>query len=197
MSAYRASGVALALLLAPAALARAESPTIEHSAIKCLVAGKYRKMPARFAPEDVAQPRVYFRPEGVPSWYYVEMKPEAPLGHVGVLPKATKKLVGKHIDYYVEAASRDFDTGRTPEYNPLVVAKDSECGNDPVVALYSSEPPAAVFPTVPEGFRSVGESGAEPCWRWSVAEPRPEARRSCSARETTKSTRPRPHSRPR
>lgn len=156
MPALRSCGVAVAVLFAHAGLARAEGPTIEHSAIKCLVAGKYRKMPARFAPPEVAQPRVYFRPEGVPSWYYVEMKPEAPLGHVGVLPKPTKKLVGQHVEYYVEAASRDFDTGRTPEYDPIVVSKDSECSNDPVPAFYAKEPPSAVFPSVPEGFAIGG-----------------------------------------
>ena len=160
MPALRLSGLVVALLLAQAGLARAEGPTIEHSAIKCLVEGKYRKMPARFAPPEVAQPRVYFRPEGVPSWYYVEMKPETPLGHVGVLPKPTKKLVGKHIEYYVEAASKDFDTGRTPEYDPIVVAKDSDCSNDPVVALYSNEPPSAVFPSVAPRWRS--SAGASP-----------------------------------
>src|SRR5262245_50677209 len=156
MPSLRSSALAIVLLLAPSGLARAEGPTIEHSAIKCLVAGKYRKMPARFAPPEVAQPRVYFRPEGVPSWYYVEMKPEAALGHVGVLPKPTKKLVGQHIEYYLEAASKDFDTGRTPEYDPIVVAKDSECSNDPVLALYSKDPPSAVFPSVPEGFAIAG-----------------------------------------
>src|SRR5262245_37827883 len=156
MPALRPYGVAIALLLAPAALARAEGPTIEHSAIKCLVVGKYRKVPAKFAPPEVAQPRVYFRPEGVPSWYYVEMKPEAALGQVGVFPKPTKKLVGQHIEYYVEAASRDFDTGRTPEYDPLVVAKDSECRNDPVPALYAKNPPDAVFPSLPDGFALGG-----------------------------------------
>ena len=105
MSASRSAAVAAAALVALATAAHAEGPAIDHSEIKCLVAGKYRKMPAKFSPADVAQPRVYFRPEGVPSWYYVEMKPEDPLGHVGVLPKPTKKLVKKHIEYYVEAAS--------------------------------------------------------------------------------------------
>ncbi len=155
MPSLRSSALAI-VLLATAGLARAEGPTIEHSAIKCIVVGKYRKMPAKFAPPEVAQPRVYFRPEGIPSWYYVEMKPEAPLGHVGVLPKPTKKLVGQHIEYYVEAASKDFDTGRTPEYEPIVVAKDSDCSNDPVIALYSKQPPSAVFPSVPEGFAVGG-----------------------------------------
>jgi PKD repeat protein len=151
--------VAAAALCALAGAARAEGPAIDHSEIKCLVAGKYRKMPAKFSPADVAQPRVYFRPEGVPSWYYVEMKPEDPLGHVGVLPKPTKKLVKKHIEYYVEAASKDFDTGRTPEYAPIVVAKEGECDRDPLVPLYSKNPPSAVFPSLPEGFALGGAAG--------------------------------------
>jgi PKD repeat protein len=152
-------------LLAAAALAclagplHAASPVIDHSEIKCLVVGKYRKMPAKFAPADVAQPRVYFRPEGVPSWYYVEMKPEDPLGHVGVLPKPTKALLRKHIEYYVEAASRDFDTGRTPEYAPIVVEKDGECDRDLVPPLYAKNPPSAVFPSMPQGF-AIGGAAA-------------------------------------
>ena len=132
---------------------------IDHAEIKCLVVGKYRKMPAKFSPADVAQPRVYFRPEGVPSWYYVEMKPEAPLGHVGVLPKPTKQLVKKHIEYYVEAASKDFDSGRTPEYAPIVVAKDGDCDRDPLVPLYAKNGPSAVFPSLPQGFAMGGAAG--------------------------------------
>jgi PKD repeat protein len=159
MSASRRAAVTAAALVVLAVAARAEGPAIDHSEIKCLVAGKYRKMPAKFSPAEVAQPRVYFRPEGVPSWYYVEMKPEAPLGHVGVLPRPTKKLIKKHIEYYVEAASRDFDTGRTPEYAPIVVAKDSECDRDPLVPLYSKNPPAAVFPALPDGFALGGSAG--------------------------------------
>lgn len=159
MARARLVGVAVTAVLAAAA-ARAESPAIEHSEIKCLVAGKYRKMPAKFTPPEVAQPRVYFRPEGVPSWYYVEMKPDVALGQVGILPKPTNKMIQKHVEYYVEAASRDFDTGRTPEYAPIVVAKESECKNEPVVALYSKEPPSAVFPSVPEGFATGAAVGA-------------------------------------
>jgi PKD repeat protein len=157
--AWRRAALAAAALVALAVAARAEGPAIDHSEIKCLVAGKYRKMPAKFSPGDVAQPRVYFRPEGVPSWYYVEMKPEAPLGHVGVLPKPTKKLVKKHIEYYVEAASKDFDTGRTPEYAPIVVEKDGECDRDLVPPIYSKNPPSAVFPSLPQGFALGGAAG--------------------------------------
>jgi hypothetical protein len=148
-----------AAVLACCAELRAQSPVIDHSEIKCLVVGKYRKMPAKFQPENVAQPRVYFRPEGVPSWYYVEMKPEAPLGHVGVLPKPTQQLVKKHVEYYVEAASRGFDSGRTPEYAPIVVAKAGDCDRDPLVPLYSKSPPSAVYPSLPQGFAMGGAAG--------------------------------------
>jgi PKD repeat protein len=159
MPVSRPSLLAAAALVSLATAAHAASPAIDHSEIKCLVVGKYRKMPAKFSPADVAQPRVYFRPEGVPSWYYVEMKPEDPLGHVGVLPKPTKKLVKKHIEYYVEAASREFDTGRTPEYAPIVVEKDGDCGRDPLVPLYSKNPPSGVFPSLPQGFAVGGAAG--------------------------------------
>ena len=151
--------LAAVVLASCAATLRAQSPVIDHAEIKCLVVGKYRKMPAKFQPADVAQPRVYFRPEGVPSWYYVEMKPEAPLGHVGVLPKPTEQLVKKHVEYYVEAASKGFDSGRTPEYAPIVVAKEGDCDRDPVVPLYSKSPPSAVFPSLPQGFAMGGAAG--------------------------------------
>jgi hypothetical protein len=72
--------------------------------------GKYPKMNACFTPAaDLARSRVYFRPEGVPSWYYVDMKTDQPC-FTGTLPKPGKKLVGKKIEYYVEAPEQDVRT---------------------------------------------------------------------------------------
>ena len=71
-------------LLAPAA-ARAQGVTIDHQEIGCIVAGKYPKMKACFAPASSAKKaRVYFRPEAVTQWYYVEMASDAPC-QAGVL----------------------------------------------------------------------------------------------------------------
>ena len=143
--------------LLPAAIASAEAPTIEHTAVKCIVAGRYPKLEAAFAPAPVARARSYFRPEGVPSWYYVEMTADAsaPSAYAGVLPRPTKKLVGKTIDYYLEASSAAFDSGRTLEYAPLVVARPEECKEQPIAA-YAAGPPAGVFPNLPEGFALAG-----------------------------------------
>jgi hypothetical protein len=128
---------------------------IEHKAVECIVAGKFPKMSSCFAPSgDVARARVYFRPEGVESWYYVEMKSDAPC-LAGVLPRPRKELVGKHVDYYVQATDRGFNEARTAEYNPLVVDSESECKDKPV-APYLSKASVQVFPGLPAGFAAGG-----------------------------------------
>src|SRR6478672_89844 len=99
----RRRGVALSVMVVvgTAATARPEAVAIDHKAVGCIVVGKYPKMNACFTPAaDLARSRVYFRPEGVASWYYVDMKSDQPC-FAGVLPKPGKKLVGKKIEYYV------------------------------------------------------------------------------------------------
>ena len=150
-------GVALVVALASApAPARAQAGlAIEHNAVECIVAGKYPKMNSCFAPTgDVARARVYFRPEGVESWYYVDMKSDAPCLS-GILPRPRKELVGKHIDYYVQATDKSFNEARTAEYNPLVVNGESECKDKPV-APFLSKASVQVFPGMPAGFAAGG-----------------------------------------
>ena len=122
-------GIALALVLvvSSAVSSRSEAVAIDHKAVGCIVVGKYPKMNACFTPNaDVARSRVYFRPEGVASWYYVDMKSDQPC-FAGTLPKPGKKLVGKKIEYYVEAQDRGFNAARTAEYAPIVVRSAQEC----------------------------------------------------------------------
>jgi hypothetical protein len=150
----------LGLLLVPPVEALAQGVQIDHKAVGCIVAGKFPKMNACFNPaSNVGRARVYFRPEGAPSWYYVEMKSDAPC-HAGVLPKPSKKLIDKKIEYYVEVADRSFNAGRTSEYGPVVVGSESECRKDLPIAPISAAGPAAVFPAVPVGFVSTGAIGA-------------------------------------
>ncbi len=128
---------------------------IDHKAVDCIVAGKFPKMNSCFAPTgDVARARVYFRPEGVESWYYVDMKSDAPC-LAGVLPRPRKELVGKHINYYVQATDKSFNEARTTEYNPLVVNSESECKDKPV-APFLSKASVQVFPGLPAGFAAGG-----------------------------------------
>ena len=147
--------LAIIVALAPAA-ARAQGVEIEHKAVGCIVVGKYPKMNACFTPvANVARSRVYFRPEGVPSWYYVDMKTDQPC-FTGVLPKPGKKLVGKKIEYYVEAQDKTFNPARTAEYDPIVVKSAQECKKNVPVAPFLNNATVAVFPAVPAGFVGGG-----------------------------------------
>jgi len=108
---------------------------------------------------SLARARVYFRPEGVPSWYYVDMKSDQPC-YAGILPRPGKKLVGKKIEYYVEAQDRNFNAGRTAEYAPIVVSSAQECKKEVPVAPFVNNATVAVFPSVPAGFVGAGGLGA-------------------------------------
>lgn len=133
---------------------------IEHKAVECIVAEKFPKMNSCFTPNsDVARARVYFRPEGVQSWYYVEMKSDAPC-MAGILPRPRKDLVGKHVEYYLQVSDRSFNESRTSEYAPVVVGNEQECKDKPI-APFLSKASVEVFPGLPAGF-AAGGLGAVP-----------------------------------
>src|SRR4029077_19784599 len=139
-----------------AATARPEAVAIDHKAVGCIVVGKYPKMNACFSPAaDLARSRVYFRPEGVTSWYYVDMKSEQPC-FTGTLPKPGKKLVGKKIEYYVEAQNKTFEPARTEQFDPIVVKSEQDCKKDVPVAPFLNNATVAVFPSLPAGFVGGG-----------------------------------------
>jgi hypothetical protein len=147
-------GLAVAVLCP--ALALPQSVEIDHKAVGCIVVGKYPKMNACFTPQaNLARARVYFRPEGTPSWYYVEMKSDQPC-FAGTLPKPGKKLVGKKIEYYVEGQDKTFNAGRTAEFGPVVVNSAQECKKDVPVAPFLNNATVAVFPGLPAGFVGGG-----------------------------------------
>ncbi len=59
----------MALIGLGPALAGAQGLQFEHKAVACIVAGKYPKMNACFAPrQNFARGRVYFRAEGTTAW---------------------------------------------------------------------------------------------------------------------------------
>src|SRR5512136_2111833 len=120
------SWAALATLLALASPASAdEALAIQHQAVHCVVAGKFPQLDACIEPASrVARARVYFRAEGGPDWYYVEMKPEAQC-YRGTLPRPKKSL--KRMRYYVAVTDQDFAEARTEEYTASVVANAKSC----------------------------------------------------------------------
>jgi len=152
----RAAVLGCALLSLSPALALAQTVEIDHKAVGCIVVGKYPKMTSCFTPaSSLARARVYFRPEGVPSWYYVDMKSDQPC-YAGILPRPGKKLVGKKIEYYVEAQNKTFEPARTAEFAPMVVKSAQECKKNVPVAPFVNNATVAVFPSVPAGFVGGG-----------------------------------------
>jgi hypothetical protein len=140
-------------------IALSQGLEIDHKAVGCIVVGKYPKMNACFTPAaSIARSRVYFRPEGTPSWYYVDMKSDQPC-FAGTLPKPGKKLVGKHVEYYLEAQNKTFVPSRTAEFAPIVVRSAQECKKNVPIAPFLNNATVAVFPSVPAGFVGAGGIG--------------------------------------
>jgi PKD domain-containing protein len=152
----RSIWVGLILATLTPTIARSQGLEIDHKAVGCIVVGKYPKMNACFTPAaSLAQSRVYFRPEGTPSWYYVNMKSDQPCLS-GTLPKPSKKLVGKKVEYYLEAQNKTFVPSRTAEYAPIVVRSAQECKKNVPIAPFLNNATVAVFPSVPAGFVGGG-----------------------------------------
>src|SRR5262249_50671523 len=100
--------------------------------------------------------RVYFRPEGTPSWYYVDnwgrRMPHAQSTCLQTtLPKAKKSLLNKHVEYYVEAVGKSMGETQSAPYTPLVVTSESECKDKKAAAVLPG-PIGNVLPAVPAGF---------------------------------------------
>jgi hypothetical protein len=142
----------------------AQGINIDHSAVGCVVAGQYPRLSACFDPgRDVARARIYFRADGAPYWYYVEMKPAskaltpvsgAPAGaaasttpaaastpampgsascYEGILPRP--KATIKKLDYYLHVVSKTYVEGRSEEHDPDVVPPGG-CRKDVPVAPF-------------------------------------------------------------
>jgi hypothetical protein len=94
----------------------------------------------------------------VSSWYYVDMKSDQPC-YAGILPRPGKKLVGKKVEYYVEAQDRKFNAARTAEYSPIVVRSAEECKKEAPAAPFLNNATVAVFPSLPAGFVGAGGIG--------------------------------------
>lgn len=147
---------------APAKAAPAEGASsrlgVEHTKIDCFVAGRFPRVDACFSPPtEVARARLYFRPGAAGPWYYVDMT-SASACHAGVLPRPQRSLVGRKVEYYIEATGRRLATVRTPEHSAAVVAAAAECQADMVAATTTAAGTIAVFPNLPAGF-AIGGGG--------------------------------------
>ncbi len=153
---------ALAVLVVSSSSAAAQTLSIDHSAVACVVAEKFPRLEARFVPGDaVAKARVFFQTGNAKHWYAVAMKPEVG-GFSGVLPKPKKSL--NAYRYYIEATDKSLGTSRTAEYTTSVVTGPGGCkgkmmGGGLGSAAVTLEVPAGA-PAVPAGFSSSGLTAA-------------------------------------
>lgn len=135
-------------------LAAAQDAGIEHQPVSCLVAGRFPRLSACVPePDGVANARVYFRAEGTGTWYHVIMSREAGC-FSAALPKPKRDLLGRHVEYYVEADHRRLGSPRTAEYRAVVVPDEGACTG--FVAKLAKAAPKAVFPALPAGFAAGG-----------------------------------------
>ena len=133
---------------------------VDHAQVGCVVARQFPILSARIDPaERVTRARVYFRAQGRPHWYFVEMKLEDGL-FKGTLPRPGKGTA--RIEYYIEAVDTAAASTRTPDYAPPVADSAAECSRATPVAVASgarsvvpvSAPPGA--PPIPVGFEANG-----------------------------------------
>lgn len=146
-------------LLAGARSLSAEELAIDHEALACVVAQAFPRIEARIGPvESVARARVYFRAEGGPAWYFVEMKP-AGSTFSAAIPKPRKSL--KKVNYYIEALDKALRSSRTPDFAPEVAASAGACSRKQAVAAVAGVASVVVgapagAPVVPLGFSASG-----------------------------------------
>jgi hypothetical protein len=74
----------------------------------------------------------------------------------GILPKPTKKLVGKKILYYVAAGDRHFVESRTPDVEADVVTNALQCQKESPAPPDVPNANVTVFPAMPPGFSAGG-----------------------------------------
>jgi len=152
------SAAVLAAVVVPALSAAADTLTIEHSGVGCVVAEKHPRFEARFTPGDaVAKAKVFFQPKDAARWYAVAMKREGPVFH-GVLPKPKKSL--EAFRYYIEVTDQAASTSRTPDQTATVVGSAAECQDKMMAGALGSasialEVPGGA-PAVPAGFAADG-----------------------------------------
>jgi hypothetical protein len=160
----RPGGLILLLWLGVTSTAAGQGLVIEHDGLGCVVAGKYPKLSACIAPRShVARARVYFRGEGTPNWYYVQLTSDMPC-YRGLLPKPKRDL--RRFSYYITATDTAFAETQTGEYVAEVVPDEASCRKGPIAPFLEDASvvatPAAGGAAIPPGFSVAGVAGGFP-----------------------------------
>ncbi len=135
-------------------------PRILHDGLGCIVAGQHAVVEALVEPADeLVTVKVYFRAEIYPAFFFVEAVPGAER-YQAVLPRPTRDTAS--VVYYLEAVDRAFNSFRTEEFHPRVVADAGDCREDETRPAYAQGPvnitvgATATGATLPAGFLPEG-----------------------------------------
>lgn len=157
--------------------ANAQTLTIDHTGVTCMVADRFPRLEASLSPGDeVGRARIHFRPEGGVHWYSVPLAKEG-TAFAGVLPKPLSNLKG--LDYYMEAVGTSLGTTRTKDVHAVVESGPAACKDKAIAkglgsATVSIQGPAGVSgaPLVPAGFSPSGVvAAAEPASSATASSP--------------------------
>jgi PKD domain len=153
----------LLLLPSPSRAQAPGGPRILHDGLRCIAAGRHPIVDALVEPADgLVTVKAYFRAEFSPLFYFVEMSREGDRFR-GVLPKPSSTV--QSMVYYLEAVDSTFNSLRTEEFHPRIVAAPSDCENDGPPAAYLEGPGNITVgatgpgPSFPMGFLTDGIVG--------------------------------------
>jgi hypothetical protein len=112
--------------------ARSEGVAIEHTAVECVVAGRYPAFSACFSPaQSLVRARIYYR-LGQRPWQFVALVPEGAC-FSAVLPRPARN--DGALRYYLEAVDSRTHATRSPEHQARVIADSRNCDGGVVAAV--------------------------------------------------------------
>jgi hypothetical protein len=118
---------------------------IDHEPIGCMVARQFPVIEASIKPANaVAQARVIFKGPLASAFYHVNMV-ESDGRFVGKLPRP--KMEASPVHYYVQATTKEFGDGRSPELEAIVVEEAKDCPKGRKVAAIGPLGEVTVFST--------------------------------------------------
>jgi len=118
------------LVLAAAAAARAEEPSVDHQPSPCTIPEKPITLCASVTDDgQVAKARIYFRAAGEKYYSFVDMAFTG-INFCGTLPSPRQGKV-QALDYYVQGVDDEFETRRTSTFQ-MNVQPEGVCEFPPV-----------------------------------------------------------------
>ena len=148
----------LSILLAAAAPALADPPSVDHQPVPCTVPGQPFTVCATVTDDgQVERARVYFKAEDAKFYSFVDMA-FGGIEFCGTLP-APREGKLKTVEYYVQAVDDQYETFRTSTH-VIAVQPEGVCGFAPVEKDPSRAQSITVHATHPKQGRKLPDAFA-------------------------------------